>query len=123
EWIAENEEVEIPIMMYELKLFNKGGFAPTVDHCINCGESATNYSFSIREGGLLCNRCDHMDDHAIKLPETLAKLFHLFLQVGLERIGTISVSEKNKALLRKIIDAYYDQYGSYTLKTRKFLKQ
>src|SRR5699024_11854702 len=30
DWIAENETYLIPILMYELKLYRKGGFAPVV---------------------------------------------------------------------------------------------
>src|SRR5690625_1146290 len=33
-WLNDKEEYSIPIMMYEFKLFNKGGFAPLVDRCV-----------------------------------------------------------------------------------------
>ncbi|WP_106497116.1 DNA repair protein RecO [Lentibacillus sp. Marseille-P4043] len=122
-WIAENERAEIPIMMYELKLFAKGGFAPTVDCCVNCGCKEAPFSFSISEGGLLCTRCLHLDQDAIALPNVLVKLLHVFLHAGLEQIGNISMKEKNIRLLRQLLDAYYDRYGGFYIKSKKFLNQ
>lgn len=122
-WIEDNEDADVPIMMYELKLFSKGGFAITADQCANCGNKEAPYAFSIAEGGLLCRRCMNMDERAVALPNSIAKLLHIISNVGLERIGTISIKPENRELLRKVLDAYYDQYGGYYLKSRKFLKQ
>lgn len=122
-WIAENEEMEIAVMMYELKLFEKGGFAPIVDRCVRCGDQNNLISFSISEGGLLCNQCTYNNDDSINFRNSVAKLLHIFSKVGLERIGTVSIKPENQHLLRKILDAYYDQYGGYYLKSRRVLKQ
>lgn len=122
-WISENEDADIPIIMYELKLFEKGGFAPTVNRCTNCGNKNVPFSFSISEGGMLCTKCRHLDERAITLSDSLAKLLHVFLSVGLERIGTISMKPENQKLLRQILNNYYDQYGGFYLKSRKFLDQ
>src|SRR5699024_1079125 len=123
-WISEHDESHIPIMMYELKLFAKGGIAPVIDKCVNCGENETSlFAFSIREGGLLCQKCVHLDQHSVPLTNVLVKLLSIFSLTGLEQVGTISVKDENKQLLRQLLDAYYDQYGGYFLKTRKFIKQ
>ena len=122
-WIEENEDVSVPIMMYELKLFKKGGFAPTVHACSNCGRRDTLVFFSIREAGLLCNQCSSIDPHAFSIPAALAKLLYIFSTVELNRVGSISVKQENIKLLRKIIDAYYEQYGGYFLKSRKVINQ
>jgi len=124
-WIAEHDsdEVEIPIMMYELKMFAKGGFAPVVDCCVRCGNKEQLQSFSIADGGLLCVNCQQGTMNTIALPESLRKLLYVFAHIGIERLGTVSVKPDNKRLLRLLLDAYYDQYGSYYLKSRRVLKQ
>ncbi|WP_163970029.1 DNA repair protein RecO [Oceanobacillus halotolerans] len=122
-WIADNEESEVPMMMYELKMYQKGGFAPTVDHCVNCGKKASSYTFSIAEGGLLCERCQYLDPQSRDVSPVIPKLLQLFLNVGLEQVGNISVKEENRTKLRTLLDAYYDQYGGYYIKSRKFLQQ
>ncbi|MEC5422225.1 DNA repair protein RecO [Virgibacillus sp. C22-A2] len=122
-WIEKNEDAEIPVMMYEFKLYAKGGFSPTVDKCVNCGNSTQLIAFSITEGGLLCNRCRSIDQGAFNLPTSMIKLLYVFSTLQLNRIGTISVKQENKKLLRQLMDAYYDKYGGYHLKSRKFLNQ
>ncbi|WP_047981465.1 DNA repair protein RecO [Ornithinibacillus contaminans] len=123
EWISEQDDVDIPMMMYELKLFRAGGFAPTVHQCANCASKNGPFSFSIAEGGLLCPKCNSIDPNAIQLPDTVVRLFYLFSTVGLERIGSVSVKAENRLLIRQLLDTYYDHYGGYFLKSRKFLQQ
>lgn len=121
--INEDDEPLIPILMLELKLYEKNGFGPKVDECVNCHEENYPFSFSIREGGLLCQQCRQIDDQAILLPNNITKLLPIFLNVSLERIGNIDVKKENQLLLRRIFDAYYDQYGGYYLKSKRFLSQ
>lgn len=116
--------LEIPVMMYELKLYAHGGFAPVVDHCVNCRNQNNQIAaFSIQNGGLLCAQCSRNSQGAIDISENVAKLFRLLRHITIERLGNISVQEKNIQLMRKIINSYYDAYGSYYLKSRNFLKQ
>lgn len=123
EWIAENKDGRIPVMMYEMKLYRKAGIAPIVNHCLHCGSKERPFFFSVANGGLLCGQCKHMDQDAVFLPDNLSKLLYIFSEVSLEQVGSISVKEQNIKLLRKILDAYYDQYGGFYLKSRRFLKQ
>lgn len=122
-WINEQEEFLIPIIMYELKIYIKGGFAPVVNHCVNCQKYEFPFSFSIQEGGLLCKDCVSIDINSIHLPNSIARLLYILQNTSLERVGNISVKEVNQKLLRKILDHYYDQYGGFTLKSKKFLGQ
>src|SRR5699024_9059801 len=122
-WIGENDDIEIPIMMYEVKIFHEGGFAPIVDRCSNCGLRTQPYSFSINEGGLLCQSCLTVDPYAISLPNSIAKLLYLFTNVSIEQVGTIKVKKENEQLLRHILDHYYNQYGGFEIKSKKVLKQ
>ncbi|MFQ3542739.1 DNA repair protein RecO [Halobacillus rhizosphaerae] len=122
-WIAEGKDPEIISYIYELKMFKKAGFAPQLDQCVNCGNPEGPFSFSIREGGFLCVRCKHLDPDSRGLTEPLSKLLRLFLHMDIKRLGQVSMKEENKKFLRQLMDEYYDQYGGYFLKTKKFLKQ
>ncbi|WP_217586735.1 DNA repair protein RecO [Lentibacillus saliphilus] len=121
--IDEEAESAIPIIMYELKMFAKGGFSPILNHCVLCGRSQFPYAFSVAEGGYLCLQCRQHDQHAVTLPDTLAKWLVVFAETDIERIGSISVKAENIKLLRTILDGYYDQYGGYNLKSKRFLQQ
>lgn len=122
-WINEKDDYLIPLMMYELKLFEKGGFAPILDRCVNCGSHDLLHSFSIGEGGILCQQCQSLDPSKIVLNKALIKILPILLHVRLEKVGNISVKQENQQLIRKILDHYYDQYGGYPLKSKRFLAQ
>ncbi|SEH60581.1 DNA replication and repair protein RecO [Halobacillus karajensis] len=122
-WMNEGKEPNILTMMYELKIYKKAGFAPVVDQCIQCGGQEGPFSFSIVEGGVLCFRCKHKDPQAYGLPDPLPKLLRIFLHMDVKRLGEITMKEENKNLLRQIMDEYYDRYGGYFIKSKKFLKQ
>ncbi|HLS66457.1 MAG TPA: DNA repair protein RecO [Pseudogracilibacillus sp.] len=122
-WIDEHDSYMVPLFMYELKLLQRAGIAPVVTHCANCQTTQYPFVFSIREGGLLCDRCRHLDEHAFMIEDNVARILAILLNVSLERVGTISVKPKNIHMLRTIFDHYYDTYGGYTLKSRKFLEQ
>ena len=122
-WISNHDEITIPILMYEIKLYQKGGIGPIVDRCVQCGQRDRLVSFSVMEGGLLCEGCQTTDSQAIRLPQSLIKLVYIMANIGLERVGNSDVKQQNQALLRKMFDDYYDRYGGYYLKSRKFLQQ
>lgn len=122
-YINAEESFFIPMMMYELKMYKKGGFALVTDRCVHCYTQEFPYAFSVQEGGLLCRRCTGMDPYAVGLSNAVAKLLPILEQVGLEQVGNISVKKENQMLLRTLLDHYYDQYGGFYLKSKKFLKQ
>ena len=122
-WINEESELMVPVFMLELKLFKRGGFAPVINRCARCGNENDLTSFSVKEGGLLCATCFNTDDYAIQLSPNVIKLLSVFMNAGLEQIGTINMKKENIQLLRKIFDNYYDIYGSYRLKSKRFLEQ
>nr|WP_138415738.1 DNA repair protein RecO [Aquibacillus sediminis] len=122
-FIAEDKDPEILAIIYELKMYQKNGFAPQVDHCVSCQGEFDRYVFSVLEGGLLCTNCMHIDPNSKALPPKLVKLLQVFSSIDVARIGNISVKQENKRLLQQLMDAYYEQYGGYFIKSKKFLKQ
>lgn len=122
-WINNQDEVDIPVIMYELKLYKKAGFAPVLHQCSRCGNQEGLSKFSIREGGMLCQQCAYFDPEAIHISEKLSRLLYLFSEVDLKRIGNIRMKKENVQLIRKILYEYYDQYGGFWIKSRKVLDQ
>lgn len=122
-WINDQDDFYIPIMMYELKIFEKGGFAPILHRCVNCNREESLHAFSIREGGLLCTNCTPIDQAAVVLHKPILKLLPILLSIPLQRVGNISVKRENQQIIRKLLDHYYDQYGGFHLKSKRFLSQ
>ncbi|WP_066192920.1 MULTISPECIES: DNA repair protein RecO [Gracilibacillus] len=123
ERLNEGQDPEVLAMMYEWKMYKESGIAPVVTQCVSCGTTDDLKAFSVSNGGLLCKRCVHIDPHAIPVPEQVVKLMKLFLWIEIERVGDISVKPENKRILQFVMDQYYETYGGYTIKSKRFLKQ
>lgn len=120
-YLNEGYDQDVLMNIFELKILNVLGLHPLLNQCSVCGETDGHFSFSIREGGLICHRCIHKDPYHFKLSIAAVKLLRLFYYFDLSRLGSISVKDETKAELKKVISAYYDEYSGLHLKTKKFL--
>lgn len=123
QWINDKKDYFIPVMMFELKMFKKGGFLPIIDSCVRCNQTEDLQAFSVFEGGLLCANCSHIDPHARTIAPALVRMLPILAHVPIERVGNISVKQENIHLLRQLLDEYYERYGGYRLKSKRFLQQ
>ncbi|MDL4841510.1 DNA repair protein RecO [Aquibacillus rhizosphaerae] len=123
QWISEGKDPEILTIIYELKMYKLAGFAPVVNRCVSCNKRNESYAFSVMEGGLICTSCQWKDQGATNLSNNIIKLLYVFSEIDVEKIGNISIKEENKKILQHLMEMYYDQYGGYYLKSKKFLKQ
>lgn len=120
-YLNEGYDPDVLMNIYEMKMLSVLGLNPTLNQCSVCGSTDGHFSFSIREGGLLCHRCAHQDPYHFPLSPAAVRLLRLFYYFDLSRLGNISVKPETKAELRKVISAYYDEYSGLHLKTKKFL--
>ncbi len=121
-YLNEGNDPDILMNIYEMKMLNVLGLYPVLNQCSVCGSTDGHFSFSIREGGFICHRCLDKDPYHLKVSPATVKLLRLFYYFDLSRLGNISVKEETKAELKKIINAYYDEYSGLHLKTKKFLQ-
>lgn len=121
--IADQKDPLVLTMMYEMKLYKVAGFAPIIDYCQNCQRADQISAFSIKEAGVLCQRCLSVDPNHHSINQTQYKLLRMFAEVDMERVANITVKEENKLIIQNILEQYYETYGSLALKSRKFLKQ
>lgn len=116
-------DLEILTYIYEMKMLRVMGLHPMLDGCAVCKQSEGMFSFSVKEGGFLCHRCEATDPHRLPLSPAAVKLLRLFYYFDLSRLGKISVKEETKKELNRAISAYYDEYSGLSLKTKRFLTQ
>ncbi|MDZ5470951.1 DNA repair protein RecO (plasmid) [Bacillus sp. 31A1R] len=122
-YINEGYDPEILSNIFEMKMLNTLGLYPVLDKCSVCGSTDGHFSFSIREGGLICHRCIEKDPYHLKITPATVKLLRVFYFFDISRLGNINVKSETKAELKKVITAYYDEYSGLSLKTKKFLNQ
>ncbi|RBW70514.1 DNA repair protein RecO [Bacillus taeanensis] len=122
-FMHEEIDPEILTFIFEVKMLSAAGIAPEFNKCANCGTMEGQFVFSIREGGFLCHKCQHIDPHHLKISSSTAKLLRLFYHFDITRLGQVSVKEQTKAEIKQILTTYYDTYSGLKLKSKRFLDQ
>ncbi|AKM19720.1 MULTISPECIES: DNA repair protein RecO [Geobacillus] len=123
QYMSEGRDLEIMALIYEMKMLPVLGIPPVLDRCARCGATEGSVSFSVKEAGFLCHRCEEADPHRMPLSPASARLLRLFFHIDLARLGAISVKETTKAELKAVLSAYYDEYAGLSLKAKRFLQQ
>ncbi|ALA69422.1 DNA recombination protein RecO [Geobacillus stearothermophilus 10] len=123
QYMSEGRDLEILTFIYEMKMLAVLGIPPVLDRCARCGATEGRFSFSVKEAGFLCHRCEASDPHRFPLSSASVRLLRLFFHIDLARLGSISVKESTKMELGSVLSAYYDEYAGLSLKTKRFLQQ
>ncbi|WAA10385.1 DNA repair protein RecO [Fervidibacillus albus] len=121
--MAEGNDPQILKNIFEIKILPVLGFRPFVDSCAICGNREGPFSFSIKEGGILCEDCRHLDPHRLNVSQPVIKLLRLFYHFDMKRLGEIHVKDSTKAQLESCIFGLYEEYTGLYLKSRKFIDQ
>ncbi|NGP43527.1 DNA repair protein RecO [Bacillaceae bacterium SIJ1] len=111
------------LAIYETKLSTYAGIALILNQCAHCRQDKPLSAFSASEGGMLCNSCASKQPYAIYVTPAIPHLLRLFMEVDLNRLGKVNVSDANKRMLRQILTTYFDEAAGIRLKAKRFLEQ
>jgi DNA repair protein RecO (recombination protein O) len=123
EYINHGIDPEVITFLFEMKMMKTAGIVPELSRCVSCHTPEGNFSFSIGEGGFLCERCSYKDPYRINISKGAARLLNMFYHLDLARLGNVSLKKETKIELRMVFDAYMDEYSGLYLKSKKFLRQ
>ncbi|WP_026700334.1 DNA repair protein RecO [Salibacterium aidingense] len=119
----EDDDPEILVRIFEMKMTAQAGIKPELEHCTNCGSTKGTFSFSVKEAGFLCHRCIFLDEHRLDIHPKTVELLRTFFHLDISRFGSISLKQRTKDELRRVLEAYYDEYSGLYLKSKRFLEQ
>lgn len=122
-YLDEGIDAEILARLFEIKILIVGGYRPEVNQCVSCSGIEKINSFSVKEGGFLCEQCKEQDPQRYLLQPATIKLLRLLYHFDLERLGNISVKPETRAELKKILWLFMDHHTPLRLKSRNFLEQ
>ncbi|WP_240376599.1 DNA repair protein RecO [Bacillus piscicola] len=119
----DDNDPEVLIRIFEIKMLAQAGIKPELNHCSRCRRTEGTFSFSVKEGGFLCQLCQHTDPHRIHIQPRTVELLRTFYYLNIERLGEISLRPATKRELKLVLESYYEAYSGLHLKTKRFLQQ
>lgn len=122
-YLEEEKDPDILARIFEIKMLITGGYQPQLTQCLNCGRKEGRFTFSVQEGGFICQDCQHLDPTPLVLSTASIKLLQLFYYLDHHRLGNIDVKESTKQELRQALWQFMDHHTPLVLKSRAFLEQ
>lgn len=110
--------------VFELKAVSINGEGPQVFECVCCGQKEGEKVFSVRKGGLLCDRCRHLapdSDRTSLLPSTLYTLQYIVAS-PVEKLYTFVVKDEVLEQLGRIVTDYLHTYVGKQFKSLEILE-
>ncbi len=100
------------VLAYQVKLLALSGTMPVLDRCVVCGEEKPAHSFSIREGGVVCEDCvgklQKSGDTTLIYCASfgIVDILKYFVDHRLKQLEKIALNEETGSLLQRIVREY-----------------
>ncbi len=104
----------------EIKYLKYLGIMPILSGCSICGRKDSIATISSKEGGYICNYC--LTNETIVSEKTI-KLLRFFYYVDIEKITKLEIGNREKKEINEFLDAYYDTYAGFYIKSKQFLRE
>ncbi len=102
--------------VYELKAITINGQGPEVFSCIHCRRKERLTQFSVRRGGVFCERCTPPED-AVHLQESTLYAMQFIIATPVEKLYTFQLAEGILAELEALMEAYMSYYVPHEFKS------
>lgn len=107
-------------LIFQFKMMVVLGIEPILNCCASCGATEQIVTISVREGGLVCAKCyDRTQPILIDAP--LIPIVRAFYRVDIEQLPEVELEQELLEPITQFLDAYYDAYAGFHLRTKKFL--
>ncbi|UCD71104.1 MAG: DNA repair protein RecO [Syntrophobacterales bacterium] len=113
------------LRIFEIRLLSLLGYRPWLDRCLRCNETlehSVKVHFSVKKGGLLCERCSRGYMDLIPVSLGTAKLLHVAIEMDLSKIHRLKFSKQALGEGEAILSKFIQYHTNRELKSKKFLK-
>jgi DNA repair protein RecO (recombination protein O) len=119
-------EAETQILrVFEIRLLSLLGYQPELNRCLRCNEPfepGEGARFSVKKGGLLCEKCSHGYTDLIPVSLGTARMLHLALEMDLSKVHRLRFSKQALSEGEAILSTFIQYHINKELKSKKFLK-
>jgi len=109
--------------VFELKALAVNGEAPNVFGCLSCGNKENLYYFSVRKGGILCDKCCGVAEDVWRMTESTVYTIQYVIASDIAKLYSFAVSEQVLEELQKMLSQYMRLYINHTFKSLKILEE
>lgn len=112
---------ELLVLAYELKAVSLSGYMPNFDRCGVCGKRGDFKRFSIKLGGVVCDKCAGSDRSSSPLHPASISVMRYLLSADVEKLKNVKVPPAVKKELKRVLKDYTEYYLERDFKSIFFL--
>jgi DNA repair protein RecO (recombination protein O) len=104
--LSDGSDVDVALLMFEVRLLGLAGYAPRLGACVACGTEAlpkATVAYSARLGGVLCPACRDRDAKSVGVPRGSLAVLERLAEGAVRRAGTLRLPSGMLVVLRKIM--------------------
>lgn len=109
--------------IFELKTVTINGEGPQVYQCLGCGTTEAGMKFSVRRGGLLCEKCRRGVFDAESLENSTLYAMQFVISSPVEKLYTFRLSKEVMDQFTSLVKRYMQTYSEHKFKTLEILEQ
>lgn len=114
---------ERAVLIFQIKLLTEAGLMPQVSACAGCDREYSNYKFSHKLGGLICQRCLQEDPEAVNISRgALATVSHIY-NSSWNQARRVKPSKKINFEIVSILNNFIEYQLQKKLKSLEFLQR
>ncbi len=111
---------ELVRAVFELKAVTLNGEGPNMFSCIHCRTKENLHIFSVKKGGMLCEKCRDAAP-GIRILDDTRYTMQYIISSTVEKLYSFSVSDEILKELTEIMEDYLKQYVRHTFNSAAFL--
>ena len=114
------------LRIFEIRLLSLVGYRPGLERCLRCNQTLEHggqIHFSVKQGGVLCERCSQVYGDLIPVSPGTARMLHVAMEMDLSKVHRLKFSQRALWEGETILSAFIQYHINKELKSKKFLKE
>lgn len=113
----------LPIVRaFEIRSLAHYGIMPQLSQCVRCGNKESTFSFSIEEGGLICQSCKSDNTLLFNLDLNIINIIKFIASHPLKKLEKLSIDEKVMEKLNTFMKLYLEYHlDTKSMKSIEFM--
>lgn len=122
--IDTENDPNIPVRYFEVKLLEFLGYRPELTNCVNCGSEikAEDQYFSISLGGAVCPRCGPKVSDAIRISLNTLKYLRHYQRSSYSEATRAQLSPQLNGNIEQLMQRYFTYFLERNLNTPTFIR-
>jgi DNA repair protein RecO (recombination protein O) len=122
--LSDGAQVDVALVIFEVRLLALTGFAPQFSACVACGTERLGKStvaFSTSLGGVLCRDCRERDGKSIGVPKGALSVLGRLAGGTVTRTSTLKLPRGMITVLRKLMKATFTHHLTHEPKLMRYV--